>query len=780
MKKMRAERNGKQYFITCSGWKPGSNSHKRSSIPEKVSEALLLQLFYGRALGNMANTACVSIVPSRIGGKMKRCNYPHNNDGSPSFFVKRSCPAYRTIYVPEKWEELNLRVAVVIQDHTKPHNHPILPATKASYDIKEVYRSCVRAGGALMSTVQSIDKASSTRMIMNGSSPSNAFAPLASKRVKRDILGQERRKEAPRGVGLEGVMELFWEDAEKKPEDRYVHLVTTGPTGGTLIFTGDPFLLSLIHSVLAFYADTTFKRTIGTLQEWELVIWLSVVQRAVTISRIYTDKGDRQHFKALFDHLQQLVLSITGKPMRFKRLTPGGNLLCSNVDLELAQVLGLADSFLPTNVPEYSKINTDDPEEIVPYICRGCTTHVKRGIQSLKSHVTAEEYKKLIEFQHLKSDEELEAFDGWIKALNNKHVTAWWNHKRINKWILPTIIKSQSKMDPEDWTITESTTNIGEGQHYWSRRMTGSSLPLLTSILQYVQPRMPEPVLTMVHRTRTTDKEVAQEVRNALRTGILTNSHNTVYDRMKSSVQRADAIASKQRASRKHDAEVQRIQDEINGHQQAKKEAEAKLRASRDELAVARSSTTGSKRRAAQPESSSSGIVKVSKGKGKVSEVASGDVRVSGAPPPSVVQSIAHQSHESIEPDSVSTTVTLPSTTWDFSPAVDVPEMSSGNDFGMGFDTGSRFEPSASSSSIGELTRMLYDDTDMFFPGFAAHSNPLLSSTAGLQYFGSDRVASVDGNGGGASHTVKRRGSWDVDDDREPAKYPKFDLSNFS
>ncbi|KAK1231514.1 hypothetical protein PQX77_005346 [Marasmius sp. AFHP31] len=96
--------------------------------------------------------------------------------------------------------------------------------------------------------------------------------------------------------------------------------------------------------------------------------------------------------------------------------------------------------------------------------------------------------------------------------------------------------------------------------------------------------------------------------------------------------------------------------------------------------------------------------------------------------------------------------------------------MSSGNDFGMGFDTGSRFEPSASSSSIGELTRMLYDDTDMFFPGFAAHSNPLLSSTAGLQYFGSDRVASVDGNGGGASHTVKRRGSWDVDDDGEPAK----------
>ncbi|KAL0058990.1 hypothetical protein AAF712_014286, partial [Marasmius tenuissimus] len=332
--------------------------------------------------------------------------------------------------------------------------------------------------------------------------------------------------------------------------------------------------------------------------------------------------------------------------MWFKRLTPSGNLLCSNVDLELRQVLGLPDSFLPTNVPEHSGIYTDDPEELIPYICRGCTTHVKRGVNSLKPHVSTEEYKRLIEFQHLKSDEELKAFDEWVKALNNKHVTgksSWWNHKRVNKWILPTIIKSQSKMNPEDWTITESTTNIGEGQHYWSRRMTGSGLPLLTSILQ----------------TQKSDKEVAREIRSALKTGILTNSHNTIYDRMKSSVQRADAIASKQQASQKQDTEVQRIQGEINTHQQAKKDIEAKLRASRDEMAVARGSTTGTKHRAARAESSSSGIVKVSKSKGKASE-ASDCVNVCEAP------LSPYPFDEFVQSEPVSTSVGLPSGDWAF------------------------------------------------------------------------------------------------------------------
>jgi hypothetical protein len=49
-----------------------------------------------------------------------------------------------------------------------------------------------------------------------------------------------------------------------------------------------------------------------------------------------------------------------------------------NVDLEAAQVLGAADSFLLTNEPEYSGISTEDPVVLVEYFTKACHTHVKR------------------------------------------------------------------------------------------------------------------------------------------------------------------------------------------------------------------------------------------------------------------------------------------------------------------------------------------------------------------------------------------------------------------
>ncbi|KAK7434029.1 hypothetical protein VKT23_020428 [Stygiomarasmius scandens] len=319
----------------------------------------------------MDRIACSRIIPAHIGAKLKKCSYPHNNDGSESRMVEHKCNAKRTIFVPV---DPNLRVACVVYT-SEPHSHPMLPATKASYDLKALYAQCVQAGGALTSTVRSVEKAASTQLILNGSTPTTLHPALGSKRVKREIIRNERIKQSPFGTSLKGVISMLREDAAKRTLERYVHLVTTGPSGGTLVFTFQPFLLSLIHEAHGIHVDTTFKRTLGELK---LVIWCSDVQRAVTIGRIYTDKGDREHFKTLFDQMQMLVLKITGKPMRFKRLTQGGNLLSMNIDLELAQALGFGDSFLPTNDPDYSKIKTDDPEVIIEYTVRACITHVKR------------------------------------------------------------------------------------------------------------------------------------------------------------------------------------------------------------------------------------------------------------------------------------------------------------------------------------------------------------------------------------------------------------------
>lgn len=187
---------------------------------------------------------------------------------------------------------------------------------------------------------------------------------------------------------------------EKPIKEQYIRSILTTPEGGILIVTCEKYLLGLVHKAVAIQVDTTFKRVVGTqlggLNEWELVIWFPGAERgesdmilasslflippclATTIGRIYTNRATAAHYKLLFDELQKVTLALTGKPLRFKRLTPGGNLLAMGVDLEAAQVQGAGLSFLPTNVPEHSKINTLDPDEIVQYFIRACFAHVKR------------------------------------------------------------------------------------------------------------------------------------------------------------------------------------------------------------------------------------------------------------------------------------------------------------------------------------------------------------------------------------------------------------------
>jgi hypothetical protein len=98
----------------------------------------------------------------------------------------------------------------------------------------------------------------------------------------------------------------------------------------------------------------------------------------LTIARIYSDRSDRSQFKLIFDDLQDVTKRLTGRALKLKRLSPEGTLLTIGVDMELAQALGAGDSFLPTNVPEYSSIHAKTSEEILAYFIRTCYNHVKR------------------------------------------------------------------------------------------------------------------------------------------------------------------------------------------------------------------------------------------------------------------------------------------------------------------------------------------------------------------------------------------------------------------
>jgi hypothetical protein len=49
-----------------------------------------------------------------------------------------------------------------------------------------------------------------------------------------------------------------------------------------------------------------------------------------------------------------------------------------NADMEAAQILGAARSFMKTNDTPYSKIDVRTPEELLAFFVRICLTHSKR------------------------------------------------------------------------------------------------------------------------------------------------------------------------------------------------------------------------------------------------------------------------------------------------------------------------------------------------------------------------------------------------------------------
>ncbi len=77
-------------------------------------------------------------------------------DGQPfkAPIVQLPCPASRSIYVPL---DDTIRKALIVNDHKKPHSHPIPPMTKVTYEMKNKYIECVEAHGVFGSTVVKVE-----------------------------------------------------------------------------------------------------------------------------------------------------------------------------------------------------------------------------------------------------------------------------------------------------------------------------------------------------------------------------------------------------------------------------------------------------------------------------------------------------------------------------------------------------------------------------------------------------------------------------------------------
>ncbi|KAJ6456874.1 hypothetical protein C8R45DRAFT_1184944 [Mycena sanguinolenta] len=480
-----------KFWIGCSGYDVRSTGrHNKWPIPDDVDESIFVRGFSGEPLvaDNSKDTSpCSAIVHPTTGLKQRTCReFPSSNLSIPhnrsiahdhiingraviSTIMNHPCTAKRTIFVPV---DASIRKALITHGKNNfAHNHPMPMLKKAAFEVQNSYRQCIKASGCVAATVAKVDNAPSTQVLL-GMKPGEFSPALHSKKIKQRLVCEAKVEKYPAGLGPAGAFQLFFDDLESGVNERYLQRVVTMPDGGIMILTCLTALMKLLDDpgVTSFETDTTFSRVEGDINEWEVVLFLKALQRAVTIARAYVNGASTQFYKRLFDEFQSVKKELTGKPVAFKRFIKGGNILALNSDMEGAQVLGAAHSFLKTNVSEYSGISYDTPpEKVAPEFIKLCTTHAKRrefliAVLDFWGLVTDDEYRCLMDFIYIDSDEKIQEFSEFVSNLGVKKIQDWWDHKAMSAWILPCLIKSQSPMSSENWDKTPSTTNTGEDE----------------------------------------------------------------------------------------------------------------------------------------------------------------------------------------------------------------------------------------------------------------------------------------------------------------------------
>ncbi|KAJ6550772.1 hypothetical protein DFH09DRAFT_1086398 [Mycena vulgaris] len=532
-------------------------------IPDNVDETLLEKLFANKPLANdksVDTKPCSRIVHPHIGGKLRFCGEVTPTSSMVALLLIVLSPPFH----PEG-------VA---------HNHPI-PPLKLSYGSNQTYRECAAAVGLIGSTVAKVDNginffdssilsptdnpaASSTQLLLHGQIPGQFTPALQESRLKRDIIREEKKKIYPAGLGIPGASQLYHKDLTKPIDERYIYRFQHTPGGGLIIFTCFTALLTLLDDtgVKAFEDDTTFKRIQGNLNEWEVVIFYSAPERAITPARAYINRSDTKFFELLFDMIREIKIETTGRDIGFARFMPDGNLLVMNADMEAAQALGAVQSVMKTNLPSFSGITTLDPHLFPTFFIKFCGSHATRWEIPIPTW-------------------RLNANCFYISPLQASN---WWAHREMDDWVIPCLVKSQSNILPEHWDGTLVTTNTGETQPYWTNSLTGIQLTLVNGIESACQ----------------IDWNVVNEVRTSTTSDILGNSNNEMFHWLGRNSQRQSAAAHKSRESTRvaeRKAEIKaKIKDftaelkSLNGTSTARSNAEISRKTSDDTDIVSASS----------------------------------------------------------------------------------------------------------------------------------------------------------------------------------------------
>ncbi|KAJ7932180.1 hypothetical protein B0H13DRAFT_810730 [Mycena leptocephala] len=593
--KPQGQSRGQEYYVGCSGCVQGfTQGHQSHSIPDNVRAQMLARSLAGLPLSDDSEKdtqPCSKLVHPNIGLRQQFCPHAHIIDGKAirSRIEQTDCFAKRNIYVPI---DTSIRKVLITTNGTC-HNHPMPPLAKPTLGGKEVWKTCVKASGIVGATVAKVDNATSTALILAGKTP------LYSKRVKGDVIRGMKSEQFPHGLDETGLFHIYLNHLTKPLPERYIHGYITTEGGGIGVVTCVPYLLKLLDDpgVISFDGDTTYKRVDGKMNEWELSIFAKIVLRSDSVVRAYINRGSTDFFELLFDELQRVKLMVTGRPMPLKRFVKGGNIHVMNSDMDGAQVLGICRSVMKHNDPEYSGIPNDTPpEQVASEFVKICWRHAKEPVHDFRSLVPAADHARLLDFAYIDSKEKLDDFSAFVGGLGVKKIQDWWAHKEMHAWIIPCLVRSQSRIPNDIWDTTPSTTNTNEAQHAWTNSLTGIGLTLVEA----------------VETAQKLDRKVADEIEVTLRTGIFANPNNEQSHRVARNAARQSTRARKARESDELKDETKEISDLLAAEAEKRRESNALSKDLKERLQAVKGKGAPSGRGASTPllSVSSSGRVK--------------------------------------------------------------------------------------------------------------------------------------------------------------------------
>ncbi|KAJ6615747.1 hypothetical protein B0H10DRAFT_1949633 [Mycena sp. CBHHK59/15] len=213
-------------------------------------------------------------------------------------------------------DENDLR-AVIIPKAGVLHNHPAFVRTKTPYQVAQKYKKAAETTGVIGQTTLRIDKAASTRALLDGKLPQEIHPSMVNNRKRREIIRSVRAASFPDGTRMKAVLREFEKDKSHNIGDCYIDSVIM-QANMDITITVNLDLAELVHDASCIMVDTTFTVGHSTTDEWKLLIWLKGLDKRTVIRHVWSNKATHEAFVVVWNGIFEAIKSITGKSLNFK------------------------------------------------------------------------------------------------------------------------------------------------------------------------------------------------------------------------------------------------------------------------------------------------------------------------------------------------------------------------------------------------------------------------------------------------------------------------------